>query len=84
MRSTLFLTVFLSGAAVLVLDILGTRFLSPYFGANLYVWSALISVTLLALALGCWLGGRLPDARGSPLLLDQIVVAAALLVAVGH
>jgi spermidine synthase len=70
-----------SGAAVLALEILGTRLLSPYFGSNLYVWSALISVTLLALALGYWLGGRLADARASPALLDLVLAGAALLMA---
>lgn len=56
-----YLTVFLTGAAVLVLEILGTRVLSPYFGVSLYIWSALITVTLTALALGYWLGGLLAD-----------------------
>lgn len=57
----LFLTLFFTGAAILVLEILGTRVLSPYFGVGLYVWSALITVTLMALALGYWWGGRLAD-----------------------
>ncbi len=78
----LLLTVFLSGAAVLLIQILGTRLLSPYFGSNLYVWSALISVTLTALALGYWLGGRVADRRGSPALLDSILSGAAFLIAV--
>ncbi len=75
-------TVFLTGAAVLTLEILGTRLLSPYFGSNLYVWSALISVTLIALALGYWGGGRLADAKGSPVLLDQVIAFSALWVAI--
>ena len=74
-------TVFVSGAAVLILQILGSRLLAPYFGSNLYVWSALISVTLLALALGYWLGGRAADRVGSPLLLDLVLAAAATLIA---
>ncbi len=76
------LTVFASGASVLVLEILGTRLLSPYFGSNLYVWSALISITLFALALGYWVGGHVADARGSAALLDLILATAAVLVAV--
>jgi len=67
--------------AVLILEILGTRLLSPYFGNNAYVWSALISVTLLALALGYWIGGRWADSRGSPVLLDRVIAASALGVA---
>lgn len=58
--------VFLSGAAVLVLEILGTRVISPFFGATVYVWSALITVTLAALAAGYAGGGALAD-RPRPL-----------------
>lgn len=79
---TLHLTAFVCGGAVLILEILGTRLLSPYFGSNLYVWSALISITLLALALGYWLGGRLADARGTAALLDRVITAGALLTAI--
>jgi predicted membrane-bound spermidine synthase len=74
-------TVFFTGAAVLVLEIIGTRFLAPFYGSNLYSWSALISVTLLALALGYYLGGRLADARGSPALLDAVIALSAACVA---
>ena len=75
-------TVFLTGAAVLVLEILGTRLLSPHFGANLLVWSALISVTMIALALGYWLGGRLADHHGNQGLLEQLIAGAAVWIAI--
>ncbi len=76
-----YLTVFLTGGAILVLEIVGTRFLGPFYGVNLYSWSALITVTLVALAAGYYLGGRLADARGSPVLLDQVIGLAAPAVA---
>jgi len=74
-------TVFFTGAAVLVVEIIGTRFLAPFYGANLYSWSALISVTLLALAVGYYHGGRLADSRGSPALLDAVIALSAAFVA---
>ena len=58
-----YLTVFITGAAVLVVEIAGTRALSPFFGVSLYVWSALISVTLVALAIGYFCGGFLADRK---------------------
>jgi spermidine synthase len=79
--SVIYLTVFLTGGAILVLEIIGTRFLAPFYGANLYSWSALITVTLIALAAGYYLGGRLADARGSPVLLDQVIGLSAPAVA---
>lgn len=47
----------------MVLEILGTRIIAPFFGTTLYVWTALIVITLLALALGYYFGGRLADKK---------------------
>jgi len=57
-RATLFGVVSISGACVLVLEILGTRVLGPFYGVSLFLWSALIGVTLAALATGYAWGGR--------------------------
>ena len=57
------LLVFVTGAIVLVLEILATRILSPYFGNTLYTISSVISVVLGALSLGYYLGGRLADSH---------------------
>lgn len=51
----------LAGASVMVLELLGTRVLAPVFGNSLYVWTALISVTLASLTLGYPLGGWVAD-----------------------
>ena len=56
-----YLSVVVCGAAVLALEILGTRVIAPFYGASLYLWSALITVTLAALSLGYALGGRYAD-----------------------
>lgn len=73
----LFFTVTLSGGAVMILELLGTRLIAPYYGVSLYVWSSLISVTMIALALGYYWGGFLTD-RYSKLRLAHIVMLAAL------
>ena len=57
----LYSIVAVAGACVLVIEILGTRLLGPYYGTSLFLWSALISVTLAALSLGYAWGGRLAD-----------------------
>ena len=49
------------GAVVMLVEILGTRIIGPVFGVGLYVWSALLSITLAALALGYVAGGSLAD-----------------------
>jgi spermidine synthase len=55
--------VMIGGAAVMVVEILGSRVLAPNFGTTLHVWSALITVTLTGLAVGYAVGGRVADRR---------------------
>jgi spermidine synthase len=57
----LYVVVFISGAAVLAIEILGTRILGPFYGVSLFLWSALITVTLIALSAGYAVGGRWAD-----------------------
>jgi spermidine synthase len=33
--------------------------MTPYFGVSLYIWTGILSITLVSLALGYWAGGRL-------------------------
>jgi spermidine synthase len=53
--------VFVSSAAVLVLEILAARLMAPYVGVTLEVYTAIIGVVLAGIAVGSWLGGRLAD-----------------------
>ena len=79
-RLQLSATVFVCGAVVLILEILGSRLLAPFFGSTIFVWSSLIAVTMLALAAGYSLGGRLAD-RTDPLpALYRLLVVAGWLI----
>jgi spermidine synthase len=51
--------IFVSGAAVLALELLASRIMTPYFGVSLYIWTGILSITLVSLAIGYRLGGRL-------------------------
>jgi len=77
-RLTLYLVVSLSGASVLVLEILGTRVLGPFYGVSLFLWSALISITLAALAAGYALGGRAADRNPTGARLSLLLAIAGL------
>jgi len=72
----LYLLVFISGAAVLAIEILGTRILGPFYGVSLYLWSALITVTLAALSVGYATGGRWAD-RGATMYRLCLIIAGA-------
>jgi spermidine synthase len=71
-------TLFISGASVMVLEILGTRVLGPLFGVGIQIWASLISVTLAALAIGYWIGGLVADRWPSVSLFHVLVLAAGL------
>lgn len=74
---TLYATVFITGAAIMVIELLGTRLIAPFYGSSLYVWSSLISVTMIALAVGYFLGGRLAG-RSWPGNLSVVIVSSGL------
>ncbi len=61
LRLYLYLTAAVAGAAVMIVEILGAKMLSPYVGMSHFVWTAQIAVTLVALASGYYVGGRLAD-----------------------
>ncbi|MCR4328038.1 MAG: fused MFS/spermidine synthase [Patescibacteria group bacterium] len=50
-------TVFITGACVLVLEILATRILAPYFGNTIFTVSSILSAILAALSIGYYVGG---------------------------
>src|SRR3954467_11364068 len=61
LRRFLYATAGLTGAAILVVEILGAKMLSPYVGTSHFVWTAQIAVTLISLAVGYYFGGKLVD-----------------------
>lgn len=76
----LFATAALTGAAIMIIEILGAKMLAPYVGTSHFVWTAQIAVTLLALATGYAVGGWLADKSPQPAwVYGGIVVAAAWL-----
>src|SRR5262249_60729482 len=77
-RPLLFGVVSISGACVLVLEILGTRVLAPFYGVSLFLWSALIGVTLAALAAGYLWGGRWATRAPSGARLALLLALAGL------
>jgi predicted membrane-bound spermidine synthase len=61
----LFATVFVTGAAVLIIEVAAVRVLSPIYGSSLYVLSSVLTVVLAALSLGYWYGGKRADREHS-------------------
>ncbi len=61
----------------MVLELVGSRLLAPYFGNSIFVWTSLIGVILGFIALGNFMGGRLGDRRLSDEVLMWILVGVS-------
>ncbi|MAM42482.1 MAG: hypothetical protein CMO13_04030 [Thaumarchaeota archaeon] len=57
--------VFISGASIMALELLGSRLLAPYYGSTLFVWGSLIGITLTGLSAGYSWGGKKSDTKAS-------------------
>ncbi len=77
----LYVLVFLAGACTLGAELTAARLLAPFFGTSTLVWANVIGMTLLYLALGYWLGGKLADRWPDPRRLAGVVVVAAITIA---
>lgn len=68
------------GFIILVLEIVGARYLARDFGSAFYVWVSQIGVVMIALALGYYVGGALADRWRRPGPLAWLLGPTGLLV----
>jgi sugar lactone lactonase YvrE len=69
---------FVIGFALMGFEMLGSRYLNPYFGSGITTWACLISVVLFAMMVGYFAGGYAVDAFPGIGLLALCVALAAL------
>lgn len=77
-RLTLYSVAFVCGWIMMGLEILGGRILSPDFGSGVFVWGSVISVFLLSLSIGYYLGGWASARWPSPYVLAILILLAGL------
>ena len=75
--AVVYVAAFITGAIVMSFEMLGSRYLNPYFGSGIYTWAALISTVLMALTVGYFLGGAIADRTPSMAVLALIVLVAS-------
>ena len=73
-RAVLYAGAFITGAIVMSFEMLGSRYLNPYFGSGIYTWASLISTVLAALTAGYFAGGRIADRYPSARVLGAAVL----------
>src|SRR5215813_14955505 len=72
--AVIYLAAFVTGAIVMSFEMLGSRYLNPYFGSGIYTWASLISTVLAALTAGYFAGGRIADRYPSARVLGAAVL----------
>ncbi len=82
-RLGLLAALFVIGFALMGFEMLGSRYLNPYFGGGITTWASLISVVLFAMMVGYFAGGYAVDAHpGVELLALCVILAAACMLIV--
>lgn len=61
LRVAAYATVFLSNSAIMTLELVAGRVVSPHLGMSLYTWTSIIGVVMAGMSLGNYAGGRLSD-----------------------
>lgn len=84
-RLFLILTAVTCGSLIMVIEVLGSRVIGPFFGVSLFVWTSLIAVAMIALAAGYMIGGIVSDRAKSPDILYILIgIAGAATLAIPY
>ncbi len=74
------IVVFVCGACVMILELVGSRIIAPYVGTSIYAWTSLIGVIMACLSVGYWWGGQLSDVRPDAKILSRTILVSAVFV----
>jgi len=80
-HAILYVNAFVLGFALMGFEMLGSRYLYPYYGGSIETWAALISTVLAALMIGYFVGGIVVDRFPSYSLLGILVLLASIYLA---
>lgn len=78
------ITVFISSAAVMLVELIAGRLVAPYFGQSTRTWAALTAVTLAGCTIGNAIGGCLSGRNERRRLLVAFACAAVYAAALPH
>ncbi len=76
----IYINAFVVGGVIMALEMVGSRFLTPFFGNSVFTWASIISMVLLALAIGYFVGGNLADKKPEAYYIAFIVLLASFFI----
>jgi hypothetical protein len=77
-RTLLYANALVLGFTLMGFEMLGSRYLNPYFGSGIETWAALISTVLVALMFGYFMGGELADRFPRTAMLGALVLGSGV------
>lgn len=77
LAATIYLVAFVAGGVLMGFEMLGSRYLFPYFGGGIGTWASLISTVLCALAIGTFIGSAVVARHPSPRAIAVAMLLAA-------
>jgi len=83
-QNLLLISVFITGACVLIIEVVAVRVLSPHYGNTIFTVSSVISVILAALSIGYYAGGKFADRHPSLRWFFGIILVSGLVVLIIH
>lgn len=83
-QNLLQISVFITGACVLIVEVVAVRALSPHYGNTIFTVSSVISVILAALSIGYYAGGKFADRYPSLRWFFGIILVSGLAILVFH
>ena len=66
----------LEGSALLSFEIIASRLYTPHLGSSIYVWTSILSMTLIALAFGYYYGGKIIQSKIPSYLRISLIVGS--------
>ncbi len=80
-KTLLLLISFIEGGTLMAFEILSSKLYTPFLGSSIYVWTAILTITLLGLAIGYRIGGKYVD-KSVPGMVNLALILAAITVGI--
>lgn len=77
-KTFLYITEFFSGMSVMAVELGASRILAPYFSSSQILWTVIIAIIMISMAIGNILGGKRADKNKNPNVLYMHLIIAGV------